>query len=571
MRVLLIQPPVEDFYDTPIRTFPLGLAYIAGAARDAGFECSILDCHRVDIKKQLPIPPEFSFITPFYPSADISPFKLFTAYYHFGLSWDVVAEKIRSQRPDVVGISAPFTPYFDTALRVARIAKEVVPQAVTVVGGAHVNSAPENVLACDEIDHIVLGEGERAFVALLRALRDRSALSDVEGIGFKACGSRYLQESGEKAADLDGLIRPAYDLLTMDGYRIGGKKYAMLCTSRGCPQACTFCSTHLTMGTVYRVHSAEHVVQEMEHLYHTYGARVFDIEDDNFTYERKRLLDILMLIKKRFPARDIELKAMNGLALKNLDDEVLDLLRGCGMRELNIALVSHKDALTERLKRPHHTDEFRAVVRRAHARALFITAYLILGLPGDTPEAMCDAILLLAREPVLIGPSIFYPTPATQLYEQLAREGRVCEELFSAYRSSLAPIETDDFSRTDLLSLMRIARVINFMKRSMGPKKFSMRECITKKKKNSRAFMLSALGDGVKRSRVKESLSQEDLGVVLLALLCEERLLYHVKKIKTSAGVDYTFSPAISSPEIVHKAVDELLKTEIMGLARGQT
>ena len=31
MKVLLVQPPVEDYYDTAIRTYPLGLAYVAAS------------------------------------------------------------------------------------------------------------------------------------------------------------------------------------------------------------------------------------------------------------------------------------------------------------------------------------------------------------------------------------------------------------------------------------------------------------------------------------------------------------------------------------------------------------
>ena len=33
MKVLLIQPPVEDFYDTDIRLQPLGLCYLKAAAK----------------------------------------------------------------------------------------------------------------------------------------------------------------------------------------------------------------------------------------------------------------------------------------------------------------------------------------------------------------------------------------------------------------------------------------------------------------------------------------------------------------------------------------------------------
>ena len=41
--VLLIQPPVRDFYLTRQRTVPYGLACIAGALLEAGFRAEIFD------------------------------------------------------------------------------------------------------------------------------------------------------------------------------------------------------------------------------------------------------------------------------------------------------------------------------------------------------------------------------------------------------------------------------------------------------------------------------------------------------------------------------------------------
>ena len=43
MKALLIQPPIQDFYYTPIRTQPIGLAYIASSLREDGHEVGILD------------------------------------------------------------------------------------------------------------------------------------------------------------------------------------------------------------------------------------------------------------------------------------------------------------------------------------------------------------------------------------------------------------------------------------------------------------------------------------------------------------------------------------------------
>ena len=43
MKILLIQPPVEDFYQTSLRTLPVGLLYLAASLRCAGIDVEILD------------------------------------------------------------------------------------------------------------------------------------------------------------------------------------------------------------------------------------------------------------------------------------------------------------------------------------------------------------------------------------------------------------------------------------------------------------------------------------------------------------------------------------------------
>src|SRR4030066_2519649 len=103
MKVLLIQPPVRDFYQTSIRTQPIGLAYLAASLKSHGCEVGILDCQTSE-KRSIPIPSEFSYLKDFYPFNDRSPFKLYTGYYHFGMTWDGVRKKIEDSEADVFGI-----------------------------------------------------------------------------------------------------------------------------------------------------------------------------------------------------------------------------------------------------------------------------------------------------------------------------------------------------------------------------------------------------------------------------------------------------------------------------------
>ncbi len=115
MKILLIQPPVRDFYQTPIRTQPIGLAYLAAALEQTGCDVEILDCQVTDQKKSIPVPERFSGITEFYPRGDLSPFRLYSGYHHFGLSYEEIKERIKQSSADVIGISSQFTPYCEEA------------------------------------------------------------------------------------------------------------------------------------------------------------------------------------------------------------------------------------------------------------------------------------------------------------------------------------------------------------------------------------------------------------------------------------------------------------------------
>jgi hypothetical protein len=158
MKILLIQPPIRDFYQTSIRTQPIGLAYLAASLQRNGHEVEILDC-QTDKKRRIPIPSELSYLRDFYPFHDQSPFKLFTGYYHFGIGWDEIRRRIEDSRADVFGISSNFTPYHGEALEIARMIKDLRGRKTVVMGGAHVSCDPENVLKNSFVDSVLLGKG----------------------------------------------------------------------------------------------------------------------------------------------------------------------------------------------------------------------------------------------------------------------------------------------------------------------------------------------------------------------------------------------------------------------------
>jgi len=67
-------------------------------------------------------------------------------------------------------------------------------------------------------------------------------------------------------------------------------------TSRSCSSRCTFCSIRKVWGDIYRMRSAENVIEEIALLREKYGIRHLAIQDDNFTVSKKRIIKICKAI-----------------------------------------------------------------------------------------------------------------------------------------------------------------------------------------------------------------------------------------------------------------------------------
>jgi len=470
MKILLVQPPVRDFYQTSIRTQPIGLAYLAASLKENSHDVEILDC-QTETKTSIPIPAELSYLKDFYPSNALSPFKLYSGYYHFGMDWAEIRKKIEDSRADVFGISASFTPYHGEALEIARIIKQGDRKKIVVMGGAHVSCDPEGVLQSPSVDYVILGEGEVRFPLLLEQIGEGKArnIQGIDGVGYRDNGEIRINPLRNFIQDLDSITQPARDLLDLDRYRLRKKRSTMMITSRGCPHGCAYCSAHFVMGASFRTRTPNAIFKEMIDCQKQYGIENFDIEDDNFTFDQERAKQFMNLIIETFGERRIELSAMNGISFASLDGELLRLMKRAGFHAINLSYVSTDPATKERMRRPKPTTEFERILKQAEQIGLHVIAYAILGMPGQTIEEMVDTLIYLMGEKVLIGPSIYYPTPGTPLFERCKREDILPPHPVQ-WRSSAFPIETKEFDRVDLLTLFRLARIMNFIKGKIDEK-----------------------------------------------------------------------------------------------------
>lgn len=457
MKVLLIQPPVQDFYDTDVRLQPIGLCYLKAAVKKHLPEVDVIikDYHGGCGRRTISIPRELRYLGDYYPVADKSPFSTFHQYYHFGQSFDEIEAEIADIRPDVVGISSLFTPYYREVLEVAARVKKDVP---VVVGGSHASAVPESLLSSVNIDYVIRGEGEKALVEFLRFLQGHRQLEDVANLAYKKNGEFHFNPIGDNYPP-EELPFPDFSDSSSATYTLAGKPMTFMITSRSCPHKCSFCSVHTTFGHNYRRRSLENVLEEIELRYQS-GYRVIDFEDDNLTYYKSTFKDLCRRLIDRFPNREMEFVAMNGISYLSVDDELLELMFQAGFSHLNLALVSSDTTVRETTKRPHTLEFYLRVVRKAHELGFKIVSYQILGLPNESLDSMIQTLAFNARLPVLLGASPFYRTPASPI----ARGLDLTEADYVKARLTAMAVETDEFRREDIYTLFITTRIINFLK-----------------------------------------------------------------------------------------------------------
>jgi radical SAM superfamily enzyme YgiQ (UPF0313 family) len=460
--VLLVQPPIRDFYLTAKRTIPYGLASIAAAVTARGFSVEILDALASSKSRPAALPPEMSDLEKFYGRPDVSPFGLFNRFRHFGSSFDTIGRRARESGAWLVGVSSLFTPYAEEPLATAAAIKARHPDCTIVMGGHHATVMPGHVLSSPSVRYVLRGEGEVSLPLLAESLRDHRPLADIPGIAFRRPDGRLHVNPPAAMAAPDRFPQPAIALLDQRRYRRHGRGSAVVVASRGCPLRCSYCSVGGSPWIPYRRRPVPHIVEEIETAVVRHGAGFIDFEDENLSFDRDWFLALLQAIRQRFGEGSLELRAMNGLFPPTLDETVVAAMAAAGFKTLNLSLGATQAEQLRRFNRADVRAAFDRALDLAERHALAAVGYIIVGAPRQPAEASVDDLLFLAGRRVLAGVSVFYPAPGSSDFDLCRRLG-LLPASFGRMRASALPIEHTT-RRIESVTLLRLGRMLNFMK-----------------------------------------------------------------------------------------------------------
>lgn len=460
--ILLIQPPIRDFYLTTKRTIPYGLACLASTLIQDGFSVRIVDALASSKSRILDMPEEMVYLHQFYGKADRSPFALFSQFKHFGYSFDHIAKIAQESQPFLVGISSLFSPYMREAIKTAETVKAYHPSCKIVMGGHHPTAKPEGVMQSPAVNFVLRGEGEVSISFLAKAAKNGGPYENIPGLVYRKPNGDLIINSPALMDKPDRYPLPANHLINHKFYKRAKKRSAMVVASRGCPMKCTYCSVGASSYLTFRQRNVESVIREIEIAIGDNDVGFIDFEDENLALDRKWFLKLLQQIEAQFGRNHLELRAMNGLFPPSLDVEVIETMKAAGFKTLNLSLGSISIKQLNRFQRPDVRDAFDRALTFSEKHGLNAVGYIIIGAPFQQAQDSLSDLLFLAERRVLAGLSVFYPAPGSRDYALCEKLG-ILPAHFSCMRSSALPL-SHTTTRLETVTLLRLGRILNFMK-----------------------------------------------------------------------------------------------------------
>ncbi len=392
MKVLFLSPPQED------KMFPsLGIAYVAAMLNKNGHEAAIND--------------------------------------GAGVSQEYMLKSAKKINPQIVGLTMNTTNRFEV-LDLAKKIKDLLKIPI-ILGGPHPSLLPDQLLKnYPFVDFIVRNEGEYSTLALINALEQKKDIKNVKGISYREKNKIIHNPPAKIITNLDVLPFPEWKFFDLKKY---GKQIeyppeyrdypvGSIISSRGCPFSCTFCSSSQLWGHKIRYRSAKNVVEEIKMLYNL-GIRFFVYNDDNFTADKKRAIEICKLMIKEGLHEKMGWQCRAEVNMMN--DEILELMKkaNCNMIEFGV-----EDCSPEGLnwfRKGHMHGQVKKAFELCQKHGIKTKSYFIIGGDHETKENIKRKKEYIEElNPDITTASILLAYPGTEIYEIGKKKGLWDDEVW---------------------------------------------------------------------------------------------------------------------------------------------
>jgi len=426
MKILFVNPCLRP--EAPHRYLPVGLGYVATAAKTAGIKFDLLD---VDIDA---LPP------------------------------NRVEEYLVKHRYDVVLVGSIVT-HYKWIKWFARVVKQHQPGCKIIVGNSVGSSIPEVIFQYAPIDVVVLGEGDVTVVKLLQALNEGRSLGGaeepekpivhpngdlpptirgkgIEGIVFRDTRGRLVNNGKRKAVKhVDDLPFPDWDIFDIERYiqlcrttahdttryPLEAARVMPINTARGCVFKCTFCH-YVFWDDPYRHRSPESVIAEIRRNQKKYGANYINFWDE-LTFHKigpaERFMDALIAADLGIHFTAAIRTDLLGRPEDSLDRRLglAKKMKQAGAVAVGFSLESANEDILIAMNKRVKGEYFGEQVRVLNEAGIISNTSIVLGYPQETPATIKETLEACRKANVYPSPGFLLPMPSTGMWNHAIENG----------------------------------------------------------------------------------------------------------------------------------------------------
>lgn len=413
--------------------FPQGIAYLAGAVRDAGHEVTI---YNQDI-------------------------------HHY--TDEHLTKYLDENKFDVVAISTIGGYYqHDKLMDLSKAINASKNRPYYIIGGHGPAPEVEYFLKKTKADVVGIGEGERTIVELIPALGDPEKLKTVKGIAYRVDDEVFVTEKRELIANIDEIPMPAYDLFDMNYYRLlrlpgaDATDFVMpMLSGRGCTFECNFCY-RLDKG--FRPRSAENIIEEMRFLHENYGITYMAFSDELLMSSVERTKEFC----EKLIASGLKVKWNCNGRLNYAKPELLKLMKESGCVFINYGIEAFDNQILKNMNKALTTDIIEKGIIATYEVGIAAGLNIIFGNIGENEETLqkgVDFLLKYDEHDQLRTIRPVTPYPGSPLYYEAISRGLLkdAEDFYNNkhINSDLVSINFTDLSDDEFdLALLKANTVL---------------------------------------------------------------------------------------------------------------
>lgn len=381
--------------------------------------------------------------------------------------WHDLETKLKETKPDVVGISIGCTYFTYDGYNAAALVKNVLPEAIVYVGGAHPTlNAEECFTECTDIDFICMGEGEITTKEFLANIEDGNPdFSHILGLSYRGEDGKVVY-TGKRPMieDLDTLPIPAYHLVDMEHPYVGlpseGDRAFLVNFARGCGFRCKFCSESVFWERKWRGRSPELIGEELELLKKKYNRDTFYVGDNIFNFTRQRAKGFIEQMKKRQLDQHFWLQSRADLVVR--DEDLMQGYKEAGVYQFMLGVEYSEQEVLDSLDKDISMSTVEKAMQILQKHEFMIMATLMIGHWNETKEDRQKLFDFCTKYVNHFGLNVVTPLPGTEFHKEMKELGRLKCEDYRKYDYIQATMPTKEISSLDKITELHLGMIRKF-------------------------------------------------------------------------------------------------------------